>query len=301
VQPAAGPLLDATPIQTTLHLYSQQATARINYRFGEPAAVTARSPMIAKAPVLPVTNNWTGCYAGGYAGGAWSRGTADTFDPSTNTAVFGPPPFVQTPFYNAGAALSAAPAPYGYNLGASGIGGGTLGCNWQSPSSRMVWGAEVEGGFMRLSGSANDPYNVANGFNDHIDSTKVGDWYGVIAGRLGYSLGKTLLYLKGGAGITRVSGSSIDTCTTGATCSPQVLNANGSASPAFFVAGGGAEWAWTQKWSLKAEYLYLGLHDSFAVCGPGGGRQFVPNLTFCADHRLNGVHTAKLGVNYKLY
>ena len=306
VQPAAGVLLpDATPIQTTVHLFSHQAMAKLNYRFGEPREAVARNAMAmaTKAPIAPVVaTNWSGCYAGGFAGGAWSRGTADTFDPSINgPSVFGPPPFVQSPFYSGGLGLASAPAPYGYNLGASGIGGGTLGCNWQAPASRLVLGAEAEGGFMRLSGSANDPFNVANGFTDHIDSTKIGDWYGVLAGRLGYSIDKTLLYLKGGAGFTRVSGSSIDTCSAGPTCSGQVLNANGSASPAFFVAGGGAEWAFAQKWSVKAEYLYLGLHQSFAVCGPGGGGAFLPSLTFCADHRLNGVHTAKIGVNYKLY
>lgn len=304
VQPAAGPLLDATPIQTTVHLFSQQAMARLNYRFGEPREAVARNAiaMATKAPVVPSTANWSGCYAGGFAGGVWSRGTADTFDPSINgPSVFGPPPFTQTPFYSAAAGLGSAPAPYGYNLGASGIGGGTLGCNWQAPASRLVWGAEAEGGFMRLSGNINNPFNVANGATDHIDSTKIGDWYGIIAGRVGYAVDKTLLYLKGGAGFTRVSGSSIDTCSVGPTCTTQVLNANGSATPAFFVAGGGAEWAFAQKWSVKAEYLYLGLHQSFAVCGPGGGGAYLPNLTFCADHRLNGAHTAKLGVNYKLY
>ena len=76
---------------------------RLNYRFGG-------SEMATKSVALPGTagSNWTGCYAGGYAGAAWSRGPVDTFDPSTNgQQVFGPPPLLQTPFYNSGAGVSA--------------------------------------------------------------------------------------------------------------------------------------------------------------------------------------------------
>jgi hypothetical protein len=43
------------------------------------------------------------------------------------------------------------------------------------------------------------------------------------------------------------------------------------------------------------EYLFLDLNENEAVCGPGGGS------TFCSNHSLNGVHTTKLGLNYKLY
>ena len=96
--------------------------------------------------------------------------------------------------------------------------------------------------------------------------------------------------------------SSIDLCTTtGANCSSQALIARGSANAVFFVVGGGAEWAFVQNWTVKAEYLYLGLDTSFSACGPGGGRLFLPNLTFCSKHELNGIHTAKIGVNYKFY
>lgn len=296
--PAAGVLLPATPVTMPVSLFSQQVTARLNYRLGGPEMAT-------KSVALPGSagSNWSGCYAGGYAGAAWGRGPVDTFDPSTNgQQVFGPPPLLQTTFYDSSAGESAKPAPYSYNLPASGIGGGTLGCNWQPASSRFVWGIEAEAGVMRLSATVNNAYNLAFGFNDTFDTTTVGNWYAAFAGRVGYSVNDVLFYLKGGVGFTQVSAESIDTCTTtGANCSSQALFARGSANPVFFVAGGGAEWALTQKWSVKAEYLYLGLDTSFAACGPGGGRLFLPNLTFCSNHELNGIHTAKIGVNYKLF
>jgi len=209
---------------------------------------------------------------------------------------------LQTTFYDSSAGESARPAPYSYNMGAGGIGGGTLGCNWQAPSSRFVLGLEGEAGVMRLTATINNPYNLAFGFNDTYDTTTIGNWYGAVAGRLGYSVDDILFYLKGGVGFTQASAESIDVCvTTGANCSSQALIARGSANPVFAVFGGGAEWAFTQKWSLKAEYLYLGLDTTFAVCGPGGGRLFLPNLTFCSNHILDGVHTAKIGVNYKFF
>ena len=296
--PAAGVLLPATPVTMPISLFSQQVTARLNYRFGGGEMAT-RSVALPGSP----GSNWSGCYAGGYAGVAWGRGPVDTFDPSTNgQQVFGPPPLLQTTFYNSSAGESANPAPYSYNLGASGMGGGTLGCNWQPASSRIVWGIEAEAGVMRLSATVNNPYNLAFGFNDTLDTTTVGNWYAAFAGRLGYAVNDVLFYLKGGVGFTQASAESIDLCTTtGANCSSQALIARGSTNAAFFVVGGGAEWAFVQNWTVKAEYLYLGLDSDVTACGPGGGRLFLPNLTFCSKHELNGIHTAKIGVNYKFF
>ena len=137
---------------------------------------------------------------------------------------------------------------------------------------------------MRLSSTVNNQYNLAFGFNDTFDTTTVGNWYGAIAGRVGYTVADVMFYLKGGVGFTHVSAESIDLCTTtGANCSSQALIARGSANPVFGVFGGGAEWAFARNWSVKGEYLYLGLDNNFSACGPGGGRLFLPNLTFCSN------------------
>ena len=69
-------------------------------------------------------------------------------------------------------------APFSYNLGASGMGGGTLGCNWQLTSSQFVFGIEAEAGVLRLSATVTDAYNLAFGFTYTPDSTTVGNWYG---------------------------------------------------------------------------------------------------------------------------
>jgi outer membrane immunogenic protein len=77
-----------------------------------------------------------------------------------------------------------------------------------------------------------------------------------------------------------------------------LLNATSKNSTrAFYVAGGGIEWAWTGNWTMKAEYLFLGLNETYAACGPGGGT--AAGSTFCSNRSLDGVHTGKFGLNYK--
>src|SRR5262249_36522164 len=81
------------------------------------------------------------------------------------------------------------------------FGGGTLGCNWQPVNSPFVLGLEGEAGYMRLSGNAFDPRTIISTQTvlDVLGSAKVGDWYGMVTGRLGYAWDRWLLYVKGGA------------------------------------------------------------------------------------------------------
>jgi outer membrane immunogenic protein len=156
-------------------------------------------------------------------------------------------------------------------------------------------GVEAEGGYMRLTGSTIVPYSVVGQGSDTIASTKIGDWYGSLTGRVGYAWDRVLVYAKGGVGFTNVRSSVIDTCSV-APCGPGLLTATGSANQAFWVAGGGVEYAFNPAWSIKGEYLFLGLQKTFAVCGPGAGT--AAGSTFCGNHNVDGIHTFKVGVNY---
>src|SRR6185436_14611047 len=144
---------------------------------------------------------------------------------------------------------------------------------------------------MRLTARTTNPYSE-NFNNDTLDSTRIGDWYGAITGRGGYATERGLFYLKGGVGFANLQSSVTDTCSI-APCGAGLLNASTEKFRAFFVGGGGMEWAWHDKWTVKAEYLYLGINENFNVCGPGGGA--AAGSTFCASHSLSGVHTGKLG------
>src|SRR5437868_15059935 len=91
--------------------------------------------------------------------------------------------------YSGGASASRLVPPHSWSadLDSSFIGGGTIGCNWQPVGSPLVLGIEGEVGFMRLSGQAFDPNTIAGAQTtpDVLGSAKVGDWYGMVTGRLG--------------------------------------------------------------------------------------------------------------------
>ena len=114
------------------------------------AADTRARPVYRAPPPPPVYFSWTGCYLGGYVGGAWQGGDGATFTdqgqnglgPAGSIAV---PPFLSY----AGGAVAARLVPahsWNADLGSSFIGGGTLGCNWQPVNSPFVLGLEGEAG-----------------------------------------------------------------------------------------------------------------------------------------------------------
>lgn len=244
---------------------------------------------VKAAPVVAAPFNWTSCYIGAYVGGATPNRDVNANDPQSTGGTFAAGSFYNSPFSNA-----ANGGSFGYGLRSSVIGGGTLGCNWQFPSSVVV-GVEAEGGYMRLTGSTVDPYSVVGLGSDTTASTHIGDWYASIAGRLGYAFDHWLVYAKGGVGFANVNSTIVDACNTGA-CGGGLLNASGSSKQAFWVAGGGLEYALNPAWSIKGEYLFLGLNTTYSVCGPGAAT--AAGSTFCGNHNVDGIHTFKLGVNY---
>jgi outer membrane immunogenic protein len=257
-------------------------------------AISAASAADMTAPVLaaPIaTYNWTGCYVGGYVGGATQSRSIRSADPSSTGGAF-----PAGTFYNTPSADATNGGLFGYDIDSSVIGGGTLGCNWQGASPFVV-GVEAEGGYMRLRGSVIDPYSVAllHG-SDTTDSTRIGDWYASVAGRVGYAWDRVLVYGKGGVGFANINSTVIDACNTGA-CGPGLLTATHSSNQAFWVAGGGVEYAFSPSWSLKGEYLFLGIDKTYAVCGPGAATAV--GSTFCSSHNIEGIHTFKVGLNYR--
>jgi outer membrane immunogenic protein len=238
-------------------------------------------PVVAPVPVL----SWTGCYVGGFVGGAWG-GRVNATEP---VAVTGPGP-LGTP-YNFFSGF-----PYSYDLDGSFIGGGTIGCNYQWPGSIWVTGIEGEVGYINLKNTVVDPNSIQFNGSDTHDTTKIGNAYGVVAGRFGVALSPAwLLYAKGGVAFVNVSSSLIDSCVT-FPCGPGTINASGSKEMTTWALGGGIEYALINGWSIKGEYLFLGLDQSFTICGAAGG---VAHGIFCGPRTLDGVHTAKLGLNYR--
>ncbi|MTW17935.1 outer membrane beta-barrel protein [Rhodoplanes serenus] len=219
------------------------------------ADLSARMPVKAPPVIAPVFS-WTGCYIGGFVGGAWGQDDATTYPIGANYG-------------------------YAYKLDSSVIGGGTLGCNWQPVGSQFVLGLEGELGYMSLEGSA---YNPLLGAFD-TSSTKVGDWYGMITGRLGFAWDRALIYVKGGAAFVDVET---------ALYYPGFTTASSSETVATWTVGGGIEYALDFNWSIKAEYMYIGLDQTYTnvlVASPTAAAYY--------DQEVSGIHTAKVGINYR--
>ena len=247
------------------------------------AADLAPVPYYKAPPPPPPAWSWNGCYIGGYAGGAGSSSVYAT-EPVSTGGAFPPGTFYNAPFG----------APFSIGGASSFIGGGTLGCNWQW-NSPLVLGIEGNIGGLHLRNSVVDPNSIAYGGDTRATAT-VGDWYGVIAGRVGFSVDRVLFYAKGGVAFANLSGSWLDTCTA-APCGAGTLNATGSTTATGGALGGGIEYAFNPQWSVKAEYLWLGFDQTLNVCGPGGGT--AAGSTFCGTERFRGVNTGVIGLNYR--
>jgi outer membrane immunogenic protein len=260
-------------------------------------AAAADVLMPLKVPPMPAAFNWTGCYLGGYLGGAGQNGNT-VFTDLGNTNF---------PSYSGGVSAARLIGPHAWNvdLGGSVIGGGTIGCNWQPSGSSFVFGVEGEGGYMHLSGQAFDP-NTLLGTQTVLDvlgSAKVGDWYGMMTARLGYAWGNVLLYAKGGVAFVSNRASVTDACNAAGCGNWLIATLGSSSASANGTVGGGLEWAFAQNWSIKGEYMFIGMGNSADIvsCGtataPSGAN--VGGGPFCFNHSFAGIHTGKVGLNYR--
>jgi outer membrane immunogenic protein len=242
-------------------------------------------PVKALPPPPPVFN-WTGFYIGGFVGGAGADRDAFASEPN----IVGAP----AAFYN-GTGLGTS-----YGLGSSFIGGGTVGYNWQRVGSPFVLGIEGEAGYIHMRGARQDVNATAAGLSpiDSVDSSRLGDWYGVIAGRAGWAVNSALFYVKGGVAFIDHSYSFNDSCVgAGAPgCGGGFLVINRSTTDATYAVGAGIEYALTNNWSLKGEYLYLGTQKSYS----SSATSVIPAGTLYTNSNSDpGIHTGKIGLNYR--
>jgi outer membrane autotransporter protein len=254
----------------------------LRYQFAPVPAAAAppEARMYTKAPAAAPTPGWAGFYVGGFAGAGWAGDVTAT--------ELAPGPGSSTSFNGIGTQSS-------YRLGSSGIGGFTFGYNYQAGS--LVAGLEAEGGYIRLSGSA---LFFAN--PDTVSSAKIGDWYAALTGRFGFTLGPALIYGKGGAAIVDVTESVIDGHFLDCTATPCRTVAAMGINPigVTWIAGAGLEYALSNNWSVKGEYLVLGTQASDPTTGPGLVRGSPAPQMFNWEHDIPFVQTAKIGLNYKM-
>ena len=211
------------------------------------ADLGARAPYYQKAPAYMVPiYNWTGFYVGGHLGGAFSSD-------------------------NNFSGLST-----GNNSNGRFLGGVQAGYDYQF-SPNFVLG--VEGQYSWLSG------NVGAVFPGGLAYTNNQRGLGSITGRVGYTWGPGLLYVKGGYAYSDNS-ESVTSTVTGA---PIAFATNGDHSNGW-TAGVGVEYMFAPSWSAKAEYQYYNFGNA-TFTSPAG---LVSTGSFTTDD-----HTVTAGVNYR--
>jgi len=262
-------------------------------------AVAADMPVKARpAPPPPPPFSWSGCYLGGFVGGAFAD--RDPVFTDLGNGIFRSFSGGITAPGIAGIHSWAVPVDDSF------IGGGTLGCNWQFAGSPFVLGIEGEGGYMRFSGAAFDPLLgpntlVAPFTPDVLGAARIGDWYAMATGRIGYAFNTVLFYVKGGAAFVQTKASVVDNCTAGG-CGNWLIATAVDDTATVGTIGGGIEWAFAPNWSMKAEYMFIGLGgQGLTSCGTAtlASGAVVPGGAFCFAHDFPDIHTVKLGINWR--
>ncbi len=260
------------------------------------------SAYAANVPAIPKdqTFNWTGFYLGVNAGYGWGNQTANYSgnDPNILLATCG---------------YAGCAPPSAFRLGGGGI-GGQLGYNYQFNSNWLL-GLEADYDFSNIRGTGNSglilnsvgPTNAAA--NVTIES------FGTIRGRLGYlPTPSLLLYGTGGLAYGKVSANASMTspalgtggdissgfvylCIDAATC----FNGSSSRVMVGWTAGAGTEFAVTDNFTAKFEYMYVNLGDarSFNTTATETANMGAPS-SFAVGLSSMSFNVVRFGLNYKL-
>jgi outer membrane immunogenic protein len=153
-----------------------------------------------------------------------------------------------------------------FNLSGAMI-GGTAGMNWQA--GQAVFGVEGDVDWTNLSGSTTTACPLG--------CTTSNGWLSTVRGRLGYSVDRLLPFVTGGLAVGDIRAST-----------PGLPGA--SQTNAGWTAGGGLEYALTEKWSVKAEYLHVDLGKF--NCGTSCGVSATDNVSLRTD-------MVRAGLNYR--
>jgi outer membrane immunogenic protein len=228
----------------------------------------------ASPPVMAST--WAGFYVGGNVGGVWS-----SFDPL----------YVPDPAFFPGTGASISAASTGAIKTSGIIAGGQFGYNWQF-APYAVFGIEADLNYTGIDRSRTVTIGgVLAGLGTFETQTVQSQWLSTVRGRLGYAAGNVLIYGTGGLAVAEINYSDVVRLLPLAS---NFHSASSSITRTGWTAGAGVEWKFAPSWSVKAEYLYVGLGDATYV----SPNNLLPAATI--QHQHNNFHEdiARLGLNY---
>jgi outer membrane immunogenic protein len=273
-----------------------------------PAPLPVKAPVIAPVPVW----SWSGCYLGVNGGGTRAQNDAD-LSPSGLylSAPNGSPPPIAAGTGDASTEIAALSHSYS-STNNGWEAGGQVGCNAQW--GRAVLGVEGDWQWTRTATAADASYAafatpgtpVPGSFttpahSEHVDVTQ--RWFTTARARAGFTpWERVLIYATGGIAWANFQSNTAVAFATSPVLAPYngaVHAGSVSTNQMGWVVGGGLEWALTNNWSVKAEYLYLRF-DGFAYASP----LISASVPFAPGYAWNTSVTpreqvARVGVNYK--
>jgi outer membrane immunogenic protein len=224
-------------------------------------AVAADLAVKAAPPPPPPVFSWTGFYIGANIGGAWAHNNW------TDTLFL-------TNFNN--------------NNNGRFIGGGQIGGNYQIGS--FVIGGEWD---FDWAGNNNGGTGVVIPGVGTIVVTNNNRWITTVAARFGLAVDHWLFYGKAGGGWVGNNNLTVTNVTTGVslTCGNFANCGNNTGG---WLVGAGFEYAFTNNWTVKAEYDYLGLGNRTLLIPATA--PLLAGDTFTSNNR--NIQMVKVGVNY---
>ena len=280
------------------------------------SAFAADLPARKVAPTAPVAPafSWTGFYVGVNAGVNWSSRNVETILNGGDTAAGYYPDIVQ----------AISPSPYG-NSRTGFIGGAQIGYNYQI--NQFVIGAEAD--FMGMgvskrsgtSASATSLIDLGDDYALNSDvagttSTKITqNWLGTVRARAGFAADRFLVYATGGLAYGNVRSQTTSSLTYDQTIidnlySPPIVTPymagtvpwTGSKTSTQFgyTVGAGVEYAITNNWIIRGEYLYynLGNVSNVGIVGSAAIGTVVESTSVISKTKVDG-NIVRAAVSYK--
>jgi opacity protein-like surface antigen len=241
--------------RTGEYIQGYSVSAGLRYQFNDPGHVAENRARYPVKAVPAEGYDWTGPYAGVSAGSTWGRThwayQGNTVDPDYAGVLVG----------------------------------GQAGYNYQT--GKFVWGIEADAGSSNARGAAACPIQpLLYSCEDNIGAL------GSLTGRFGYAWGRALFYAKGGWAFGDVTaGTSVNFVDPAAASPPAVGGVAKSTDwENGWTAGVGMEFALTDRWSAKAEYMHYEFPQYAFTVAPNA----TSNATTAGD-------TVRIGVNYHFW
>lgn len=252
-------------------------------------ALADGAPRRAAAAAAPAPFSWSGAYIGGNVGATWA---------DSDQAAWTPANAATTAQFAACIANGSCPTRLTPDSHTGVIGGVQIGYNWQM--QHVVFGIEVDfqGSTAHTGTQATLP--VPGGGAATWDTVYNANlhWLSTVRARLGFLVSPTVLaYVTGGFAFGEV-GRSWGTNLLNAAATFPTFGRSHSVDTGWTI-GGGLEWAFSNKVTLGAEYLYVNLDgDDFSARGLAGNCT-TSNCNFNVRGGDFDTHIARLKVNFK--